>query len=648
MTETPRSVHATRPSVPPAMDAAILRALAKVPADRFASCGAFAQALTATASPRSPAGRLTPILWGAAALAAAAVVTTLLLRTRTAAPLPGIGRTIQVTRDPGLEIDPALSPDGTILAYAQGTPTRMQIYVQQVGGGRRVALTSDSTDSFRSPKWSPDGTQLAFQGNDGIFVAPALGGALRRIVRIDALALRARTGMSLGATTLLAGLAWSPDGQRLAYCDIVGAILVVPVAGGPPVRVAALSQPSSPAWSPDGSRLALSSGEPNFTFGTGYLGNVGTSSIRILPVQGGDAIQVTDAKSLNTSPQWSADGRTLYWVSDRGGSRDIYLVDVDRDGRPTGAPRRLTTGLDVHGISLARDGTHLAYSSFRTFSNVWAVPVPRAGTVSATAARPLTTGSQTIEDVDVSPNGEWLAFDSDRGGNPDIYRMATSGGEPLRLTTDSAGDFAPHWSRDGRQLAFHSLRTGNRDVFTMNADGTGLVQRTAAPEQQLDPVWAPGDTALLYESFSDTTTDLQVHRLSGGPDPVRPLALPGDFAEWSPTGEWMAYHAADGIRVVPPEGGRSRLLVDNAEDGGEAFLVTWAPDGRTLYYLSRRPAGWTIRAIPPQGGASRPLVTFDDPTRQPTRYGFATDGRDFYLTLGSHESDLWVMELERR
>jgi WD40-like Beta Propeller Repeat len=99
---------------------------------------------------------------------------------------------------------------------------------------------------------------------------------------------------------------------------------------------------------------------------------------------------------------------------------------------------------------------------------------------------------------------------------------------------------------------------------------------------------------------------------------------------------------------IPRGGGPSRLLVDNVKDGAEAFYPAWSPDGATLYYLTRRPAGWAIRAIPTRGGESRDVVLFDDPARQPTRYGFATDGRTFYLTVGSNESDIWVMELEHR
>jgi TolB protein len=253
--------------------------------------------------------------------------------------------------------------------------------------------------------------------------------------------------------------------------------------------------------------------------------------------------------------------------------------------------------------------------------------------------------------VDVSRDGRWLVFDSDRGGNPDIYKLATAGGEPIRLTTDSAGDFSAAWSQDGRQIAFHSMRTGNRDIFTMNADGTGLRQRTFTPTEDLDPTWSPGDSALVFEVISEspqTPQSFRIISLSGGPDSGRVLDAGGDFAKWSPTGEWIAYHATEGLRVVPAAGGPSRLLVENARDGAEAFFAAWAPDGATLYYLTRRPTGWAIRAIPTRGGPSRSLVLFDDPARQPTRYGFTTDGRMFYFTIGSNESDVWVMELAVR
>ena len=82
----------------------------------------------------------------------------------------------------------------------------MQIYVRQVSGGRPVALTSDTTDNFRWPRWSPDGSRIAYQSNDGIYVVPALGGAPQRVMRVDArnAPIRDRDGHTDHRTRLVA------------------------------------------------------------------------------------------------------------------------------------------------------------------------------------------------------------------------------------------------------------------------------------------------------------------------------------------------------------------------------------------------------------------------------------------------------------
>ena len=155
--------------------------------------------------------------------------------------------------------------------------------------------------------------------------------------------------------------------------------------------------------------------------------------------------------------------------------------------RLAGEPERLTTGADAHTISLSVDGRRLAYARFRTLSNIWSIPVPTSRAVSIAGARPVTTGDQTIETVDVSRDGRWLVFNSDRNGSWQIYKMPAAGGEAIQLTTDSAGAYSPAWSPDGHQIAFHSIRTGNRDLYTMAADGSGVIQRTSSPAHELDP-----------------------------------------------------------------------------------------------------------------------------------------------------------------
>jgi TolB protein len=159
--------------------------------------------------------------------------------------------------------------------------------------------------------------------------------------------------------------------------------------------------------------------------------------------EGGDSARLTEDAYLHHSPVWTPDAKHVLFVSNRGGSRDIYRIAVGPSGTPSGEPQRLTTGLNVHSISLSGDGKRLAYSVLTSSQNIWCLPIPEGGPVSVTEATPVTTGNQAIEGIDVSPDGRWLVFDSSRSGNQDIYKMPIEGGELIQLTTDPADDFLP-------------------------------------------------------------------------------------------------------------------------------------------------------------------------------------------------------------
>ncbi|MEZ4589295.1 MAG: hypothetical protein R2909_23210, partial [Gemmatimonadales bacterium] len=188
--------------------------------------------------------------------------------------------------------------------------------------------------------------------------------------------------------------------------------------------------------------------------------------------------------------------------------------------------------------------------------------------------------------------------------------------------------------------------SGNREIYTVNADGSGRERRTSSPVHELDVDWSPDGASLVFEVIGTGMQSFSVLPLAAGAS-TRSIDVVGDFAVWSPRGGLLAYHGLDGLRVVPVAGGESRMLAANGP-GTEPFYAAWSADGRTVYYLEQGPAGWSIRSVPAEGGTSRLLVRFDDPTRQHARYGFTTDDRHFWLTLGSHESDVWLLELERR
>ncbi len=559
------------------------------------------------------------------------------------------GATHRVAAGAALELDPALSPDGALLAYAADPNEEMRLYVMRTTGGRAVPITEPLAGYHRLPRWSPDGSQLAFQSGGSIYLVPALGGRPRLLVAPQ-------------PGRWVAYPAWSPDGREIVYVEDQ-TVYVRRLDGGPARPVARRPAAHSPAWSPDGRWIAFVSGNPIFVFGEApggspvNIGNVAPSSIWVAPAGGGEPIRITDDRSLNVSPVWYPRGRRLLFVSDRDGSRDVYEVVLNRSGSPTGVPARLTTGLGAHTISLSADGRRMAYTVYAQSSNVWTMRIPPAGAAPAAEAVPVTSGNHTIEGLALSPDGRWLAFDSDRSGNQDIYRIPLAGDptspdhdEPVQLTSDPADDFVSSWSRDGQEIALHSYRDGVRRIRLISAEGGPLREVVASPPNQRSPGWAPDGSSLVFTSDAGDMLELYVASRTGQGSwgTARRLTPDGGWAgRWAPNGHAIVYCRPDGVWLIAPDGGAQRRLVGlEGPDLPAPELALWSPDGRTIYYKAFDARGRSsIWAVPAAGGAARLLVRFDDPSRQSNRPEFATDGERLYFTLSLRQADIWTMEL---
>ena len=654
LSEPPTPVSVLRPGVPPSVDAAVMRALAKSSADRFGTAAAFVQALDQSAVPvRRWSWRRLAAVGAAAAVIAAAV--TLGMQWRGSAPRARAGRITHLTRDPALELDPALSPDGRTIAYAAGPLGDMRIFVRQIDGGRPIAIAEGLHEHQRWPQWSPDGSRIVFQAGqaerqnnprtrpNALYIVPALGGTARPLVRDS----------SWSAITP----AWSPDGRRIAYVRASGvygrSIEVVDSSGRPEARalVDSADTPHALRWSPDGSMLAYVSDNPRFLLGTTHLGNDAPSSIWVLTVADGQSHRITNADAINVSPVWTPDGRVLLFVSNREGSRDLYRVSIGRDGTAEGAPTRITSGLNAHDIDIARDGRTLAYAAYTAYSHIWSVPFPTTGTASLVNARQATSGAETLEGFALSADGQWLAFDSDRSGNGDIWKVRVDGDQPVQLTTDPSGDFVQDWSFDASEIVFHSFRAGRRQVFIMSADGSGAQQVTSEPGGAANPDLSPDAMSIAFEMTVAGRDEVFVtsRETRGGPwgRPRRITTHGGADPSWSPDGRHIAY-IQDGLRVMSPSGTDDRLVVPGraGDVGIMPSAAYWSADSRTIYYKAyderERSSIW---AVPLVGGTPRPLIRFDDPARPSTRREFATDGKRLYFVISEPQSDIWLMEL---
>jgi len=656
VTQEPVALAVRRPACSPALSQVIMKCLEKRPADRWQSADALLAELEPLAT---PSGGTTPTAarpiagssagrrlarWLPPAAAGLFVVAGVLLLARRQPPPVQLGHRMQVTLDPGLEIDPALGPDGKLIAYVAGPVGGMRLYVRQLEGGTPIAVIRDARGWQRWPSWSPDGRRLLFSSQRGIEVVAALGGSPRLLVPASP---ETRPGTV------------APDGGHFVFAS-GDSIYIGSLDDGTKRLVTISPDPHSFTWSPDGARIAFVSN--NFRYLEPLtLGNIAPSSVWTVAAAGGAPVRATDEQWFNASPVWTRDGRSLLYLSSRAGGRDIFQQALSRSGRPSGSPAQLTTGLSALTMGISADGTRLAYAQFTETSNVWSIDPPAGAAVSIAQAQPVTTGNQTIESFAVSNDGQWLAFDSNRGGVQQMYRMRLLGGEPQQLTNDSGSVFFPSWSPDGREIAMHGFRGGRRQIFTVSADGGPLTQVTSGTDHRI-AIWSLDGRALgMGTDFGTATGRFEVASRGSDGHWSAPRALPVvlgqdtlrgadlGFPSWSPDGRFLACACQGRVVLGPWAGGKVRVLVDAAGVSATTPLG-WSADGRSLFYLGLDSSGVvrSVNGVSVTGGPPRVYVRFDDPTRPWHRYGFQVLGRKLYLTLGDLQSDIWVMDVTGR
>ncbi|MGH7512344.1 MAG: hypothetical protein ACREOQ_05395, partial [Gemmatimonadales bacterium] len=554
--------------------------------------------------------------------------------------LPALGKRAAVTLDPGLELNPAISPDGKLVAYGRVTPTESRLVVQQLAGGEPVTVARWPGSWAAVSAWSPDGARLLLSSPRGLEVVPALGG-VSRVLTSQTPDLRLAWGT------------WSPDGNRIAYSS-ADTLYSRGLDDDPPKVLARRPQAHSPAWSPDGRWIAFVSGNVQYP----TIANLAPSSIWVVSSQGGEPIRITEDRPLHASPVWLPDSRGLLYVSDEDGGRDIYVARLSRSATPEGPAVRLTTGLRPHTISLSNDGKRLLYSLYTETSNVWAVDLQPGRSVSLHDARPVTTGSQVIEGFSVSPDGRWLAFDSNRNGKQGIWRMPLDGSTPpTPMSSGPEDEFQPSYSPDGKFVAFHAVRSGGvRDVYLVPAEGGTRTRVPLATTNNLVPRFSPDGRSLLYTIWGDdgSFSVRAVRRSADGSGWERASQLfkvpsfTTGGGDWSPDGKRVTF--IQGTQVFRIEIGSDHPpeLVVSMPAGFTPFYTRASPDGRNVYISGVRADGtYLIYVCPADGGAPREVAHSEGPTYQNLRFPFNLHGNRLFVSLADPQSDIWMAEMTR-
>ena len=251
-----------------------------------------------------------------------------------------------------------------------------------------------------------------------------------------------------------------------------------------------------------------------------------------------------------------------------------------------------------------------------------------------------------VEAKNVSPDGEWIAFDSNLRGTQDIYVQRLAGGEARRVTTDLGNDFHPDFSPDGRELVFHSTRHGSRDLFLIGVDGTGEVRLTDEPGDEMNPEFSPDGLSILYREEGFGGVGLITRDEVGGrwSDP-RLLMTNAGNADWSPDGQNIVFVGRLGLGVASLDSDR-RILLGSEESGLRQFASpVWSDDGTIYFAATIADDARGMYGIDTAGGPPRLVVRFDDPAKI-VQFNTSLSHGIMYLSVTEYESDIYAMDIE--
>ncbi len=363
--------------------------------------------------------------------------------------------------DSGVGLD--WSPDSKSIAFVAAYPPDGSGGIQEYSmeTGRIREITSGKPHAEGLVRYSPDGRRLAFQrglsrSGRELFVVPRAGGAAQRLT-FDMLPID--------------GFAWTADSRELVFVSprFGGPNLWrVPASGGTPERVPSMAHhPGLPAISRQGNRLAFTEQFTDSNIWQYEGPSLEGSGLDEGPETSSERKCLICSTFEDHSPQFTADGSRITFVSSRTGAEEIWVADGDGGhvtqltsfgGPPTGTPR-------------------------------W------------------------------SFDGRSIAFDSRAAGSSDIYVIGAPGGKPRRLTTELSNDTAPTWSHDGKWIYFCSDRSGQEQIWKLPSNGGEARQITFSGGHE---GWESADGKLLFYQRSTPLPGIWTVPVDGGQEQVVP------------------------------------------------------------------------------------------------------------------------------
>jgi Tol biopolymer transport system component/DNA-binding winged helix-turn-helix (wHTH) protein len=476
------------------------------------------------------------------------------------APSPKI---VPFTSFPGVESDPAFSPDGKQIAFVwDGDSGRdTNVYVKFIGGEKPLQI-SKSGGSVYSPAWSPDGHYVAFErcsgGPCGSFLVPALGGAERKL-----------SDKAAGI-----GLSWSSDGKLLVFSakDSAADPFYISLLSLGTLERRHLSSPPAgmigdyqPSFSPDGKTVAFN-----------RISSPMVNDIYVTSVDGGEARRVTFDQAIVDGITWTFDGRSVVFASNRAGGETLWMAPISG-----GTPERLSVGgTTASQPTISRNGDALAYRQGFSHANIWSLELDASGR-SVGLPRPLIVSTSWDGGPQFSPDGSKIVFQSARSGSSEVWVANADGSDPVQLTSHIGMSGTPRWSPDGKFIAFDSRPNEHSHIFVVPAMGGSARQLTDGNFEDSVPSWSRDGRWIYFTSNRVGTW--QLFKVPDQRGESIQVTKKGGFAAFESLDGQSLYFCKDndyGIWKMTPPGAEETRILPLSLDWGE-----WAVATRGIYFV---------------------------------------------------------------
>jgi Tol biopolymer transport system component len=369
---------------------------------------------------------------------------------------------------------------------------------------------------------------------------------------------------------------FSPDGSLVAFRREMGdssdMVYVISVSGGQERRLSFESAPiDGLAWSPDGKSILLSSGRAT------SVGNIWR-----VPIDGGQAVALTTPLAHISTPVVSAAAHRLAYINSPNNA-SVWRLPLLASGE---AEQFIASNFFDSSARYSPNGQFIAFRSDRSGANeIWVCRSDGKEPRRVTNFNGPMTGSPQW-----SPDNRSLAFDSRGTGRADIYVVSLAGGSPTRITNGvatNADNVVPNWSRDGRSIYFSSNRTGEWQVWRKSLDGSSEMQITT--NGGFNGVESSNGTALYFVHDLGKADIWRLSLRSGKSEPVLQTLEPGMWGAWTVERDKLYYmkrrrsigEPANIFRLDLTSGATETLgKVQNVVNGG----ISISPDGRWMLF----------------------------------------------------------------